>query len=77
MKQIEKQDVLFEVTDVFGKKVRTSQNYWNKIFLLKHKEVRTTKEKVIEAIQKPDQVRKSLQDPYIQLFYKNIEVLPN
>ena len=50
MNQIEKQDVLFEVTDVFGKKVRTSQNYWDKIFLIKHKELEVSQAEVIDLL---------------------------
>ena len=74
MNDIVKQDILFEVRDVFGKKVRTSKSYWDKIFLLKHKEVKTSKKEVVNAIIKPDEVRKSLQDPYICLFYKATKI---
>ena len=73
MKEIIKQEILFEVIDVFGKKVRTSKSYWDKIFLLKHKEVKTTQIEVKTSVNNPDEVRRSLQDPFISLFYKKIK----
>ncbi len=70
MSPIIKSDLLFEAEDIFGKKIRTTKTYWNKIFHIKHKEVETTKEIVTKVLASPDEVRKSVQDPYIFLFYK-------
>lgn len=44
-----------------------------KIFLVKHKELNIEKKKVIETIENPDEVRVSIQDKYIFLFYKKLE----
>jgi hypothetical protein len=34
MVNIEKSDFVFEVKDIFGRLIRTTKSYWNKIFLL-------------------------------------------
>lgn len=70
MQSIEKTNILFEVKDVFGKLVRTSKVYWNKIFLIKHKELSINIDQVIKTMKNPDEVRLSIQDKYIFLFYK-------
>ena len=73
VKSILKSDVRFEVKDIFGKNVRTTRSYWKKIFLVKHKELKILQEDVIKVLRAPDDVRRSLQDPYILLFYKQTQ----
>jgi hypothetical protein len=73
MSNIQKSDLLFEVKDVFGKHVRTTRSYWNKIFFVKHKEVKISSAEVIKVLENPDEVRRSVQDPYIYLYYKNVD----
>ena len=73
MQSIEKTNILFEVKDIFGKLVRTSKVYWDNIFLIKHKELSIDIDQVIETIKNPDEVRVSIQDKYIFLFYKKLE----
>ena len=72
MKIVKESKIIFEEKDVFGRFIRTTKNYWQKIFLIKHKELKVSKTQVIEVIKKPDEVRKSVQDPFIYLFYKKI-----
>ena len=72
MSDIQKSDLLFEKKDIFGKYIRTSKDYWNKIFLIKHKELEVNLKDVIELLKNPDEVRKSVQDPFICLYYKNL-----
>jgi hypothetical protein len=73
MVNIEKSDFVFEVKDIFGRLIRTTKSYWNKIFFVKHKELRVKKEEVRNVLEKPDEIRKSVQDPYIYLYYKKID----
>ncbi len=73
MNDIELTNVLFETKDIFGKNIRTTKDYWKKIFLIKHKELVIGKKEVVETIQMPDEVRKSVQDPFIYLFYKSFD----
>lgn len=73
MSDIQKFDLLFEVKDIFGKQIRTTKDYWNKIFLIKHKELQVSQTEVMDLLQNPDEVRKSIQDPFICLYYKNLD----
>lgn len=73
MSNIQKSDLLFEEKDIFGKHIRTSKDYWNKIFLIKHKELEVDLKDVIELLKNPDEVRKSVQDSFICLYYKNLD----
>ena len=73
MSDIQKSDLLFEVKDIFGKYIRTTKTYWDKIFLIKHKELEVSQAEVIDLLQNPDEVRKSVQDPFINLYYKNLD----
>ena len=70
-KFVTKEDLLFEIVDVFGKKVRTTKEYWNKIKTEKHSELKFDYNDVLRALTKPDEVYLSVRDPYIRLFYKN------
>jgi len=72
MIKIKKSDFLFEVKDIFGKIIKTTKNYWNKIFVIKHKELKASKEEVIKVLNNADEIRKSVQDPYIYLYYKKL-----
>lgn len=73
MSDIQKSDLLFEVKDIFGKHIRTTRVYWSKIFLIKHKELEVSQAEVIRLLQNPDEVRKSVQDSFICLYYKNLD----
>lgn len=72
-KIITSSEILFEVRDVFGKKIRTTQNYWNKIKEEKHTELIYGISEVIETLIKPDIVLKSLVDSTIVIFRKKIK----
>ena len=62
MKNIVFADQLFEVTDVFGKRIRTSKQYWEKIKTEKHQELKFGVREVEQALQKPDSVFRSIKD---------------
>ncbi len=70
---ITRADILFEVTDVFGRKIRTTENYWKKIKEVKHQELRLGISEVKKTLLNPDEVRRSVTDPTIMLFAKRIE----
>ena len=71
MAAITKNVILFEVTDVFGKKVRITKSYWLRIKSEKHRELRFDYTEVINTLDKPDEVYISVRDTYIRLFFKN------
>jgi hypothetical protein len=73
MKQrIVKVDRLFEVTDVFGKKIRTSKQYWEKITTEKHQELKYGVREVEAVLQKPNSVFRSVKDETIVLYRKQM-----
>jgi len=61
-------DLLFEVTDVSGRKIRTTKDYWEKIKTLKHRELKYGVEEVKNTLTKPDEVRRSVTDSTILLY---------
>lgn len=69
-KSIEISRILFEVNDVFSKRVRTTIEYWSKIKQDKHRELSMSHFDVIATLQCPDDVYLSVKDPYIRIFYK-------
>ena len=64
------ENLLFAVTDVFGKKVRLTKSYWLKIKTEKHRELTFDYKEVIKTLEKPDEVYLSVSDDYIRLFFK-------
>lgn len=67
---IKEEILLFDVSDVFGQRVRTTKVYWEKITELKHTELVTTIGQVTDTLRHPDEVYRSVQDEYIKIFYK-------
>lgn len=69
---IVQESILFSVTDVFRNTVRTTKEYWQKIKTSKHQELTLDYPDCIKALETPDEVYQSVQDPYISLFYKRV-----
>ncbi len=67
-KKIVDHDLLFEVTDVLGRKIRTTKDYWQKIKTLKHRELKYDTPEVKKALTNPDEVRRSVTDSTILLY---------
>jgi len=67
---INPEDTLFDITDIFGKHVRTTREYWMKIKKDKHQELIFEKQEAVDTLVKPDEVYRSVRDEYIKLFYK-------
>lgn len=59
---------MFEVSDVFGKRIRTSEKYWSKIKEEKHTDLDYDVDAVINTLQKPDEVHESVKDSTIALY---------
>lgn len=66
-------DLLFEVKDVLGRKIRTTKDYWLKIKTLKHRELHYGTDEVKKVLRSPDEVRQSVTDTTILLFAKRVE----
>ncbi len=65
-------DVLFEVTDIFQRKIRTTKSYWEKIKSVKHRELKYDTEEIKKVLTKPLEVRRSVTDATIFLFAKQV-----
>lgn len=73
VKSIIKAELLFEVADVFGKRIRITTNYWDKIKNEKHTELEFSYKEVIETLKVPNEVYLSVKDNYIRLFFRQYD----
>lgn len=64
------EDQLFEVRDVFNKKIRTTKNYWRKIKEEKHQDLTVGIEEITETIVEPDEVYRSIKDETVAIQYR-------
>lgn len=63
-------DLLFEVTTRLGVRVRTTAGYWRRIVHYKHPVLEGKLEAVRQAVQDPQEIRRSRRDPEVHLFYR-------
>jgi hypothetical protein len=63
-------DMLFEVPTSLGFKVRVTRAYWELIVTIKHPAMRGREADVQESLRTPDEIRRSLSDPAVYLFYR-------
>lgn len=62
--------LLFEVQTPLGFRVRVTHTYWEFIVTVKHPVMAGREDEVKEALQNPDEVRRSKSDPNVYLFYR-------
>lgn len=60
----------FEVTSSLGKRIRISEEYWQKIIETKHPVMAGQDELVKQALTNPEQVRRSRKDAAVHLHYR-------
>jgi hypothetical protein len=68
--KIIKEEILFEEKDIFGKKIRVTKNYWEKVIIFKHKDIADKFLSVKKCIKNADFVEKSKTDPNVFLYYR-------
>lgn len=68
VKKIVEYDLLFEVTDVLGRKIRTTKDYWQRIKTIKHRELKYGIKEVKSTLKNPEEVRRSVADYTILLY---------
>lgn len=66
-------DLLFEIKDVLGRKIRTTKSYWKKIKEVKHTELKLGIPEVKSTLKNPMEVRKSVTDATILLYAQKQE----
>lgn len=64
------ENLLFAVDDVFGKKIRITKRYWEQIKSDKHRELGFGYTDAVDTLKNPEEVRLSIKDEYIRLFFK-------
>ncbi len=62
--------VFFEVLTPIGFRVRTTSTYWQFIVTVKHPAMYGRQDDVADVLQNPDDIRQSLADPDVYLFYR-------
>lgn len=72
-KSLVKSDILFEIIDILGRKIRTTRSYWKKIKEVKHRELHHDISDVKRMLKLPDEIRKSVTDHTILLYSKDFE----
>ena len=63
-------DILFSVETPLGFRVRTTRRYWDFLVSEKHAVMQDRENDVVEALEDPSEVRRSLSDPNAFLFYR-------
>ena len=62
-------DILFEVTTVSGKIIRTTASHWDLITKLKHPEIDGKETEVKNCLANPIEIRRSSEDVDVYLYY--------
>lgn len=63
-------EILFEIITPLGFIVRVTESYWTLIVTIKHPVMRGREDDVQSALIKPDEIRRSRNDPSVYLFYR-------
>jgi hypothetical protein len=64
--------IIFEVETIFRKKIKLTKNIWDLIVLIKHPAMKNKLNLVKEALINPDEIRRSIKDSAIHLYYKKL-----
>lgn len=62
----------FEILTPLGFRVRTSEEYWQKL-IVKHPDIAELEAEVIQALTNPEEIRQSRRDSNIVLFYLTLK----
>ncbi|MBI4257626.1 MAG: DUF4258 domain-containing protein [Thaumarchaeota archaeon] len=66
-------ELLFEVVSKLNKRIRVNKSYWDYIVNVKHPSMRGLEEPVKSSLSDPVEVRKSMRDPTVHLYYGKFE----
>jgi hypothetical protein len=62
----------FEILTSLNFTVRTSEEYWQKL-IIKHPDIADLEAEVKQALNSPDEIRRSSRDPNLLLFYLTLQ----
>ena len=71
-KKLIESDILFEVKDPLGRKIRTSKSYWEKIIKIKNPELKFGIDESKQALVNPDEIRRSVTDSTVVLYVRKV-----
>jgi hypothetical protein len=63
-------EILFEAATPIGFRVRVTRSYWSIIVTVKHPVMKGCETRIREALQNPDEIRRSRSSPDVFLFYR-------
>lgn len=63
-------EIYFEIVSRLNKKIRITKSYWNLIVTMKHPKMKGKEQLVKDALTDPNEIRQSLRDPSVHLYYK-------
>ena len=63
--------IYFEITSKLNKRVSVTKSRWNLIIKTKHLEVEGKEKEVKETLTNPHEIRQSISDDSVYLYYKN------
>ena len=63
----------FEISTPLGYSVRVTEKYWDIITTVKHPVMSGKENEVIEVLSDPDEIRMSIRDKNVHLYYKLIK----
>jgi len=66
-------DIYFEVMTPLNVRIRTTEEYWSYIVMVKHPAMRDKKNIVIETLSDPDEIHRSKIDQSVYLYYKKCD----
>lgn len=66
-------DLVFDVATPVGFRVRCTTAQWLAISTIKHPPMRGRLQDVIETLEHPDEVRRSVRDPNVLLFHRRVD----
>lgn len=61
-------EILLEITDILGRKIRTTKSYWRKIKEIKHPELKAGIAEVKITLTNPDEIHEDVSDSTILLY---------
>lgn len=64
--------IRFRIKTPDGAIIHTTEDYWQRIVTTKHPSIAKYEKQVKEALQDPDEIRRSQQDERVYLYYKSI-----
>ena len=64
------EEIFFQTTTPIGFRLRVTRSYWSVIVTVKHPVMKGCETRIREALEQPDEIRRSRSSPDVFLFYR-------